>query len=229
MVFGRRGGQQDSDALLTVRDPVRGTLDVGADQTVVMLGASGAGKSTLMKSVVGIGQHFDDEQLLGQPFSRELLAETVGWVPQGDGVFLSETVWQNVHAPKYVAACEPEWAADALDWVGLSDRTAEPVTNLGLSARRRVALARAVARRRPLLVIDGELDRSLWPMFPALCQQFSWLHGVLVATASVEDLAWKADAVVLVEEGRMITQAPLADLIDSRDPSVRSVLAWTTP
>lgn len=54
--------------------------------------------------------------------------------------------------------------------VGLADRATEPVVNLGSGGRRRVALARAVARRRPLLIIDGELDRSLWPLFPSLCE-----------------------------------------------------------
>lgn len=230
MVFGRRSkGTDDEAPLLAVRDHERGVLRVGADETVVMLGASGAGKTTWLKSVVGIGKAFDETLLLGLPFTRERLASTIGWVPQGDGVFLSETVWENVHAPKYVEPCRRDHAVDAIDWVGLSERAMEPVVNLDLASRRRVALARAVARQRPLMIIDGELDKTLWPMFPALCQQFSWLRGVIVATATIDDLAWQADVVAPVEDGRVLDQAPLAELVDSTDPGVRSVLAWTTP
>jgi ABC-type multidrug transport system ATPase subunit len=215
--------------LLSVRDSARGSLEVGQDQTVVLLGASGAGKTTWLRSLVGVGTAFDETLLFGKPLTKAGVAASIGWVPQSDGVFLSETVWSNVHAPKYVEPCDPERAMDALDWVALADRAMEPVANLGAGARRRVALARAVARRRPLLIIDGELDRSLWPLFPSLCKQFSWLRGVVVATATVEDLAWSADKVAPIEEGRVLDQAPLATLMESTNPGVKSVLAWTIP
>lgn len=230
MVFGKRStGAGGEPALLMVKDRKRGSLEIGHDETVVLLGPSGAGKSTWLRSAVGLGPDFDEVRLLGQPFTRQRLATTVGWVPQSDGVFLSETVWQNVYAPKYVEPCRKDWAVDAIDWVGLAERAMEPVVHLDWAAKRRVALARAVARRRPLLIIDGELDKTLWPMFPALCSQFPWLHGVLVATATAEELAWRADAVALVDDGKILVQAPLAHLVDSLDPGIRSVLAWTTP
>ncbi|MDQ6837663.1 MAG: ATP-binding cassette domain-containing protein [Actinomycetota bacterium] len=229
MVFGRRHQSGEAGAVLSVQDHARGSLEVGPDQTVVLLGASGSGKTTWLRSLVGVGSGFDQTLLFGKPVTKAGVAASIGWVPQTDGVFLSETVWSNVHAPKYVEPCPPDQALDALDWVGLADRAMEPVVNLGSGARRRVALARAVARRRPLLVIDGELDRSLWPMFPALCQQFSWLRGVVVATATVEDLAWNADHVAPVADGRVLDQAPLATLMASNNPDVKGVLAWTTP
>ncbi len=229
VVFGRRHGGAETEVLLSVHDRARGTLEVGQDQTVVLLGASGSGKTTWLRSLVGIGAGFDETLLFGKPMTKAGVAASIGWVPQTDGVFLSETVWSNVHAPRYVEPCQPERAMDALDWVGLADRAMEPVANLGSGAKRRVALARAVARRRPLLIIDGELDRSLWPMFPSLCQQFAWLRGVVVATATIEDLAWHADHVAPVEEGKVLDQAPLATLMDSTNPGVKSVLAWTTP
>jgi ABC-type multidrug transport system ATPase subunit len=195
----------------------------------VLLGASGSGKTTWLRSLVGVGRSFDQALLFGKPLTKAGVAASIGWVPQNDGVFASETVWANVHAPRYVEPCDPERARDALDWVALADRAGEPVTNLGYGGRRRVALARALARRRPLLVIDGELDRSLWPLFPSLCEQFSWLRGLVVATATIEDLAWHADGVAPVEDGRVLDQAPLATLMKSNNPDVKAVLAWTSP
>lgn len=231
MVFGRRSRSDGTEPpLLEARDAERGCLVVAVDQTVVLLGASGSGKTAILRSIVGVGRYgWADVRLQGQPFSREQVGATVGWVPQGDGVFLSETVWRNVQGPRYVDPCPRDAAADALDWMGLADRADDPVSWLDLAGRRRVALARAVARQRPLLIVDGELDRSLWPLFPALCEQFDWLRGVVVATATAEELAWGADAVAPVGGGRILAQAPLADLVDSADPAIRTVLAWTMP
>jgi ABC-type multidrug transport system ATPase subunit len=224
---GRSG--RAATAVLSVRDRARGDLDVLDGETAVLLGPSGAGKSTWLRSLLALGEPFDRTELLGEEADRRTLERCVGWVPQTDGVFLSRTVWQNVAAPDQAEPSDPHHAADALDWVGLSHRCADEVSQLPLSGRRRVALARAVARRRPILIVDGELDASLWPHFPALCAQFPWLRAVLVATSTVDALTWGADRVVPVDRGRVLPSAPMPLLLDARDPQVRAVLAWTTP
>jgi ABC-type multidrug transport system ATPase subunit len=214
---------------ICVRDRTRGDLDVLQGETAVLLGPSGSGKSTWLRSLLALGDPFDRTMLMGGVADRGTVGRSVGWVPQTDGVFLSRTVWQNVACPDQADATDRSHAADALDWVGLLQRGADPVSSLPRSGRRRVALARAVARRRPLLIIDGELDPTLWPHFPALCEQFPWLRAVLVATSTVDALAWGADRVIPVDDGRVLRSGPMPLLLDDGDPSVRAVLAWTTP
>jgi ABC-type multidrug transport system ATPase subunit len=217
-------------ALLELDDPVRGRLVVGSGETVVLLGPSGAGKTRLIRALLGLED--GPEAVLsvrGRPAKPRDLAALVGWVPEGDGVFLSDSIWDNVAHPPGAAANDPHLARDALDLVGLAERVREPVANLPRRGRRRVALARALASRRPLLVVDGELDPALWALLPGVVEQAPGVEAVLLATATAGERAWEADTVALVTGERLVAQAPLAELVDSTDPEVRAVLSWVSP
>ena len=157
------------------------------------------------------------------------VAALTGWVPDGDGVFLDGTVWDNVARPPYQPPLPAEPARDALDLVGLADRAADPVAGLSRHARRRVALARAFALRRPLLIVDGELDPTLWALFPGVVAQAPGVEAALLATATAGERAALADSVALVADGRIVAQGTLADLAASTNPEIRGVLAWVTP
>ncbi len=220
----------DTAVLLELDDPHRGRLVVGSGQTVVLLGPSGAGKTRLIRALLGL-EASAPEAVLSVRGRRALprdLAALVGWVPEGDGVFLSDSIWDNVAHPPGAAPNDRGLARDALDLVGLAERAREPVANLPRQGRRRVALARALASRRPLLVVDGELDPTLWALLPGLLEQAPGVESVLLATATAGDRAWNADTVALVANERLVAQAPLAELIDSSDPDVRSVLSWVS-
>ena len=218
-------------ALLDLDDPLRGRLVVGSGQTVVLLGPSGSGKTRLIRALLGL-EGSGPEAVLSVRGCRarpQDLAALVGWVPEGDGVFLSDSVWDNVAHPPGVAPHDAALARDTLDLVGLADRAREPVANLTRRGRRRVALARALASRRPLLVVDGELDPPLWALLPGVLDQAPGVESVLLATATAGERAWGADSVALVSDERLVAQAPLAELVDSTDPAVRSVLSWVSP
>jgi energy-coupling factor transporter ATP-binding protein EcfA2 len=144
-------------------------------------------------------------------------------------VFLSDSIWDNVAHPPGVAPNDAELARDALDLVGLADRMREPVANLPRRGRRRVALARALASRRPLRVVGGELDPGCGSLVPGVLEQAPGVEAALLATATAGERAWEADSVALVAGDRLVAQAPLAELVDSTDPEVRAVLSWVSP
>ena len=224
-------GPVSTAPLLELHDPRRGRLIVRRGETVVLLGPSGAGKTRLIRTLLGLEESGPEAVLSvrGRPARPRDVAALAGWVPEGDGVFLSDSVWDNVARPPGVTPNDAALARDALDLVGLAARAGEPVANLPRPGRRRVALARALASRRPLLVVDGALDPTLWTLLPGLLEQAPAVESVLLATASAGERAWQADSVALVAGERIVAQAPLAELVDRADPEVRSVLSWVSP
>lgn len=216
-------------SLLELDDPRRGRLVVDGGETVVLLGPSGAGKTRLIRALLGLEDPEPVLSVRGRKARPQDLAALVGWVPEGDGVFLSDTVWDNVAHPPGVAPNDRALARDALDLVGLADRAGEPVANLRRPGRRRVALARALASRRPLLIVDGELDPALWALLPGVLEQAPGVEAALLATSTAGERAREADTVALVTGERVVAQAPLAELVGSTDPEVRAVISWVSP
>ena len=217
--------------LLELDGPACGRLVIGAGETVVLLGPSGSGKTTIVRGLLGVAgaEVPGPVWIRGRSARPADVAALTGWVPDGDGVFLDGTVWDNVARPPYQPPLPEEPARDALDLVGLAERAADPVAGLSRHGRRRVALARAFALRRPLLIVDGELDPTLWALFPGVVAQAPGVEAALLATATAGERAALADSVALVADGRIVAQGPLADLAASTDPEIRGVLAWVTP
>jgi ABC-type multidrug transport system ATPase subunit len=217
-------------------DPARGRLSVASGGTVVLLGPSGAGKTRLIRSLLGVAPPVGARvgppaglRVRGRPAGPDGVAPLAGWVPEGDGVFLSDTVGDNVGRPPGIAPVDAAAAHDALDLVGLAARAGEPVQGLGRGGRRRVALARALAARRPLLVIDGELDPTIWALLPDLLEQARWIETVVLAASSTAAIArFGAGTVALMADGRIVAQAPLPALAASSDPDIRGVLVRVT-
>ncbi|THV29546.1 anchored repeat-type ABC transporter ATP-binding subunit [Glycomyces paridis] len=133
-------------------------LAVGPGETVGLIGPNGAGKTTLLRAVLG----------LLKPETGTVEVSTIatstgrpGYVPQKH-----EFTWDfpiTVHGA--VLNARARWlrgpnrddraaAADALDRVGLTDLARRPVGELSGGQRQRVLVARALARRPALLLLD---------------------------------------------------------------------------
>ncbi|MBR4768618.1 MAG: ABC transporter ATP-binding protein, partial [Lachnospiraceae bacterium] len=78
----------------------RFSMEVGAGETVSIVGANGAGKTTLLNCLIGSAKVWSGEVLLeGKPIreaDRKTLYETVAYVPQKSGIPLSFTVLESV-------------------------------------------------------------------------------------------------------------------------------------
>jgi branched-chain amino acid transport system ATP-binding protein len=76
-------------------------LDVGAGETVALLGRNGAGKSTLLKSVIGLVRErrgsvrFKGRDVLALP-THEVSRLGVGYVPEERRIFTNLTVRENL-------------------------------------------------------------------------------------------------------------------------------------
>lgn len=210
---------------LVLNAPDTGRLVVGRGERVALLGPSGCGKTRLLRRLLGL------DRPGRRPWRQRdrSAADTVAWVPQGDGVFLDETVLDNVARLPLLPTVPVDEAVAWLDLLAMAEQVDVPVRSLPTPGRRRVALARALALHRPVLVIDGDLDATLGPLLPLVLAQAPHVEAVVTAGCLADDWAWNADTVALLEDGRVVAQAPLAALWSARDPAVKGVLAWVTP
>lgn len=209
--------------LLRVIDRRRGSLLVTKGELVSVVGLSGAGKTRWVRSLVGLHDPFDVALLDGQPMSPEIVAKSVGWVAERGCVLQSETVLGNVMVPVGVPVAR-ERAFDALDLVGLAGRASDRSSSLSGSEQRRVALARCIARRARLVVIDGALDSVLWPLFPSLCHQLPFVDGVIVTQSCVDGVTESATSVALLSRGTVVVQDSLDRLRRADDPGTKQAL-----
>ena len=150
-------------------------LDLPSGEFCTIVGASGCGKSTLLKLLLGQETPTSGELLLdGAPLPAEPSPER-GIVFQRYSVFRHLTVAENVRfglelrdggrlLGRVFGARRREireTAAELLEAVGLTDAADRYPAALSGGMQQRLALAQAIARRPPLLLLDepfGALD-----------------------------------------------------------------------
>src|SRR4051794_1866796 len=181
-----------------------------------LLGPSGSGKSTLMRAIVGVQQvRSGSVTVLGRPAGSPELRSRVGYVTQSPSVYPDLTVRENV---RYFAALYGRGAAEAeaaITEVGLADAAGQLVEDLSGGQRGRASLACALVGRPELLVLDEPtvgldpvLRVELWNRFHALAAAGT----TLIVSSHVMDEAARCDRLLLLREGRLLSDSTPAEL-----------------
>jgi putative ABC transport system ATP-binding protein len=197
------------------------SLKVDAGEFVAIMGPSGSGKSTLLQLAGGLDRPTSGRVLLGgcdlalMDEARLALARRreVGFVFQEANLLPSLTAAENVALALELDGVRPRaamtGARDLLDWLGLAPVGSRFPGQLSGGEQQRVAVARAVAGGRSLLLADeptGELDalagESVMGMLRERCARGC---AVIVATHNVRHAAW-ADRVMFLSDGRLAGQ-----------------------
>jgi ABC-type lipoprotein export system ATPase subunit len=158
---------------LTTRNVLGGlTHDFVPGQLTAITGRSGAGKTTLLKLVAGLdrpssGQVMLDGRSLGDCNGEQLASlrrERTGYLPQEPVPigFLSaeENIVLALRIRGWDADAAAERAARTLTRAGLADRARQRVHRLSAGEAQRLALARALASARGLLIVDEPTSRQ---------------------------------------------------------------------
>ncbi|TCM14188.1 sulfonate transport system ATP-binding protein [Novosphingobium sp. PhB165] len=176
-------------------------LDIAPGEFVTLLGRSGSGKTTLLRTLAGL------DPTLGQdvtvPASRAVVFQDARLLPW-------KKVWRNVALGLRDGDVRAR-AEGALREVGLGHRLdAWPLTLSGGEAQR-VALARALVREPSLLLLDepfAALDALTRLRMHELVLSLWTRHrpAVMMVTHDVDEAIALADRIVLLDEGRIVTQ-----------------------
>ncbi|HEY4175122.1 MAG TPA: branched-chain amino acid ABC transporter ATP-binding protein/permease [Rhodopila sp.] len=211
-------------------------LTVPAGGVVAVIGPNGSGKSTLFNVITGLTQNdggvirFDGKDLLGLP-PHQILREGVARTFQNIRLFSNLSVLDNVLIGQHArlktgpiaAVFRPPgtrreevaaraWATEILGLFGnrLLPRATQTVGHLSYANRRRVEIARALASRPKILL----LDEPTAGMNPAetmeLAEQIKSLHAlgltILLIEHKLDVVTRLADKVVVLDHGEKIAE-----------------------
>jgi ABC-type sugar transport system ATPase subunit len=205
------------------------SLDVQPGERLAVVGPSGAGKSTLLRAVAGLAPVSAGRVEVG---GRDVTAEP----PERRGaVYLHQTpllfphlsVRENVAFPLRVrGASDPARVARLLDALAIGALADRAPRTLSGGQRHRVALARALAARPAVLLLDEPLS-SLDPELRAdaraaiAAAQEEDRPGMVVVTHDMDEAAALGHRVAVLLDRRLAQVAPPGELFTR--PATRAV------
>jgi putative ABC transport system ATP-binding protein len=199
-------------------------LEVPRGEFLALMGPSGSGKTTLLNLISGIDSPttgtllIDGENIAG--FSRKQLtkwrSQKVGYIFQMYHLIPVLTAFENVELPLLITplsrAERRKKVEEALDLVGLMDRSHHTPAELSGGQEQRVAIARALVGDPPLLVADeptGDLDRESANGILSLLQSFAREKGkTIVMVTHDARAAAAAHRTLHLEKGVLLSEDP---------------------
>ncbi len=194
------------------------SLTVPAGSFTAIMGLSGAGKTTIADLIIGLLRPQQGEILIDNvPLEQVDLRQwrrMIGYVPQ-ESFLLHETVlWNVTLGDPEVNEADVEAAlraAGAWEFVAelpqqIHSSVAERGMALSGGQRQRIAIARALARRPKLLILD-EVTSSLDPQTEAaICRTLQGLRGglTILAISHQPAVVEAADRIYRIQSGEVI-------------------------
>lgn len=213
------------------------TLDVDEGETVVIIGYSGSGKSVAIKHIVGLlepdsGTVFVDNKEVPTLSRPELydLRSKVGYVFQFAALFDSMSIGDNVAMGlrKEHVMSEPEIksrVSESLALVDLPGVESKMPAELSGGMRKRVGIARAIARR-PKYILYDEPTTGLDPVTSAVIDQLMVRTreklGVtsIVITHDMRSAYTVGSRIAMLYEGKVRQVGTVEEIRHTTDPIV---------
>jgi ABC-2 type transport system ATP-binding protein len=197
------------------------SLTVGPGKVTGFLGPNGAGKSTTMRMLLGLDHPSSGRALIdGRPYARlvrplrtvgALLEPRTGHPGQSARSHLLGMARSNGIGARRVDHC--------LATVGLEDVGRARIGTFSLGMRQRLGIASALIGDPEVLVFDEPVN-GLDP------EGVTWIRHlmrdlaaegrtVFVSSHLLSEMAETADHLVVIARGRLVADAPLAELLDT--------------
>ena len=208
------------------------SLTVARGEIFGVVGQSGAGKSTLIRTVNLLERpdsgsvRVDGQELTAVgPEGLRTARQNVGMIFQHFNLLNSRTVLGNVELALEVIGTERRErrrrAGEILDLVGLTAKADAYPGQLSGGQKQRVGIARALAGKPSLLLSDeatSALDPDTTRSILELVKNISVELGltVLLITHEMDVVKTICDSAALLEDGRIIEQGSLVQLISTK-------------
>jgi ABC-2 type transport system ATP-binding protein len=201
---------------LTAVDDV--TFAVEQASVVGFLGPNGAGKTTTLRMLLGLvtptsgtarinGHRYAD---IDEPL------RVVGAALESSPAYPGRSARNHLRIAALVAGVRPGRVDEVLDLVDLTEAANHRVGGFSLGMRQRLALATALLCEPEILILDepanGLDPEGVYWLRTLLRDLASEGRTVLVSSHILPEVAQTVDSVVILDHGRLVTQATLAEL-----------------
>jgi phospholipid/cholesterol/gamma-HCH transport system ATP-binding protein len=213
------------------------SLHVERGETVAVLGRSGIGKSVLLKLIIGLQpSDFGSVKIDGQEITgldgRQMneVRKRIGFLFQEAALYDSLTVEENVAFPlsRHTTMSDADRrkrVRELLGSVGMDQALEKMPSEISGGMQKRVGLARALALDPNILLFD-EPTAGLDPITAAeigkLILELKQKRemAAIVVTHDIRGAKVFSDRMVLIHEGNILAEGPLAELQKSKHPFV---------
>ena len=174
-------------------------LNVLRGEFLIIKGRSGSGKTTLLNILGGLDRPNSGSVLLeGQDITgisetqmTELRRHTIGYVFQSYGLIPLLSAYENVELPLRINGVpgqkRRQLTQEALDTVGLGNRSKHRPYELSGGEQQRVSIARALVARPSVILADeptGDLDSATGLAVATLMKDLGKQQGVTIVIAT---------------------------------------------
>lgn len=203
-------------------------FEIPSGQLTGFLGPNGAGKTTTFRAILGLSKPDGGEiEILGLPVPHGLpaIVKRVGVIVEEPGLIKALSGRTNLTVAADTLGFGHERIEELLEFVGLTSDAKRRIGEYSKGMRQRLALAAAMLGDPELLILDEPLDG----LDPAGQHAFrARLRGlaaegksVVVSSHTLSDVEALADYVVVIDQGRLVTQGPLESLLGGGRTRVR--------
>ncbi len=190
-------------------------LEIPNNKFNILLGPSGCGKTTLLRSIAGLVEptkgriYFDGKNVSGQTVQNR----NIGFVFQHFAVFPHLDIWHNVSYGPVIRDWDKERVKkitkESLDLVSLLKRSDAFPNELSGGMRQRVGLARALASRSKLLLLDeplSALDAKIGAFLRYELRKIVKNNNLTAVhvTHNQEEAMTIADNIILMKKGQVV-------------------------
>jgi ABC-2 type transport system ATP-binding protein len=209
-------------------------LQVPRNSICGFLGPNGAGKSTTIKLLLGLTRPTKGRaEVFGMDSVRESVAirQRVGYLAQDPRYYDHMTARETLRFTARFFYSGPDRIIEnrvneTLELVGLSDKADRPIKGFSGGERQRLGIAQAQINYPDLIILD-EPAASLDPMgrrdVLEVMERLRKHTTIFYSTHILDDVQRVSDSVVILNHGKLVAHAPIAELMAGRDGIVYSV------
>lgn len=195
-------------------------LDIEKGEFTAIIGTSGSGKSTLLHMLGGLDTPTAGKIFVGNTELSALKSEEaavfrrkqIGFIFQNYNLIPSLNVWENIVLPMGLdkKKVDQTFVRNLTERIGITDKLKSLPSTLSGGQQQRVAIARALASKPAIILADeptGNLDsRTELEVISLLKACVNEYGQTLVMITHDETIAQMADRILVIEDGKVVSQ-----------------------